>query len=114
VDGGRSRARVDEALATLEEQQAQHRKLVLQALGEVETALTAAAVARQRVDLAQAELLRRVADRSSAKAALTAGLGNRSNLLQAELAEGVVGESMLLRRLELILAWASAQKALGR
>lgn len=114
LDGGRSRARTDEALARLEEQQAQHRKLVLLALGEVETALTATAVAKQRVDLAQAELLRRAADRASAKAALAAGLGNRSNLLQAELAEGVVSEAMLLRRHELLLAWAGAQKALGQ
>jgi outer membrane protein, multidrug efflux system len=114
LDGGRSRARTDEALASLEEQQAQHRKLVLQALGEVETALNATAVAKQRVDLAQAELLRRATDRASAKAALAAGLGNRPNLLRAELAEGVVSESMLLRQHELLLAWAGAQKALGQ
>jgi NodT family efflux transporter outer membrane factor (OMF) lipoprotein len=114
LDGGRNRARTDEALATVEELRAQHRKLVLQALGEVETALTATAVARQRVDLAQAELLRRAADRSSAKTSLAAGLGNRSNLLQAELAESMAHDTLLQRRHELLLAWAAAQKALGQ
>jgi outer membrane protein, multidrug efflux system len=112
-DGGRNRARTDEALATVEELRAQHRKLVLQALGEVETALTATTVAKQRADLAQAELLRRAADRSSAKTALAAGVGNRSNLLQAELAESAAQDAMLLRRHELLLAWAAANRALG-
>jgi NodT family efflux transporter outer membrane factor (OMF) lipoprotein len=113
-DGGRNRARTDEAAAAVEEQQAQHRKLVLQALGEVETALSATSVARQRLDLAQAELLRRAADRTSAQAALAAGVGSRPNVLQAQWAELTVSESMLLRRHELLLAWAGAQKALGQ
>jgi NodT family efflux transporter outer membrane factor (OMF) lipoprotein len=114
LDGGRNRARANEALAAVEELRAQHRKLVLQALGEVETALTATAVARQRVDLAQAELLRRAADRSSARTALTAGVANRSNLLQAELAESAAHDAMLQRRHELLLAWAAAHRALGQ
>jgi NodT family efflux transporter outer membrane factor (OMF) lipoprotein len=112
-DAGRNRAKTDAATATVEELQAQHRKLVLQALGEVETALSATAVAKQRVDLAQTELQRRAADRSSAHHALAAGVGSRPNVLQAELAEHTVNEAVLSRRHELLLAWASAQKALG-
>lgn len=114
LDGGRERAKNEQAMATLEERQAEHRKSVLQALGEVETALNATAVARQRVDLAQEEGQRRAADRNSAQTALSAGVGSRPNLLQAEVAEVTVSELMQVRRHELLLAWANAQKALGQ
>jgi NodT family efflux transporter outer membrane factor (OMF) lipoprotein len=113
LDGGRNRAKTNEAVAAVEEQQAQHRKLVLQALREVDTALSATARAKERVDLAQAERVRRAADLAATQAALVSGLGSRPTVLQAELAELVAIESMLLRRHELLLAWASAHKALG-
>lgn len=114
LDSGRNQAKTDEAVATVEEQQMQHRKLVLQALREVELALSATATAKERVDLAQTEMQRRTADRSAARAALAAGVGSRPSVLQAELAELTARETIRSRQQELLLAWAGAQKALGR
>lgn len=114
LDAGRNRARTDQAIAVMDEQLAQHRKIVVQALVEVETTLGAAHAGRARVELAEGELVRRAADREAASATLAAGLGSRPALLQAELALLDAIEAMSLRRHELLRAWVSAQHALGR
>ena len=114
LDGGRARARGDQAIAVMDEQFALHRKVVLQALVEVETTLSAAQAGKSRVDLAETELARRLADRDAADRALAAGINSRPSLLQAELALLAATDTVSLRRHELLGAWVNAQKALGR
>ena len=114
LDGGQARARGDQAIAVMDEQFALHRKVVLQALVEVETALSAAHAGKYRVDLAETQLARRLDDRNAAGRALAAGIGSRPSLLQAELALLAATEAVSLRRHGLLGAWANAHKALGR
>lgn len=113
-DGGRSEARAEEARAVVEGSQAQHRKLVVQALAEAEAALSAAQAARERVALAVTELARREVDRSAAADLRVAGIGSRPALLRSEIEQLAAGESLSARRHELLVAWANAQRALGR
>ena len=114
LDGGRARARGDQAIAVMDEQFAWHRKVVLQALVEVETALSATHAGKSRVDLAETERERRLADRDASGQALAAGINSRPSLLQAELALLAATEAVSLRRHELLGAWVNAQKSLGR
>lgn len=113
-DGGRIDARAEQARAVADEQRAQHRKVVVQTLAEAETALSAAQTAQEKVAFAEAELARRAADRASAAAARSAGTGSRSAHLQSEIEQIAAAEQLSARRHGLLVAWANAQKALGR
>lgn len=114
IDTGRIQARTDAALAVAAEQQMEYRRAVLQALHEVEAALAEAVYARERLRSAAAALHRRAADRTAANDRLRRGAGDRSALLTAELAQIEARQTMMMRRHDLILAWASLQKTLGR
>ena len=113
-DGGRLEARGEQARAIAGESMARYRKTVLAALAEVETALSLAQTARERVLLAQAEVVRRRADALQLADLHAAGLAARPALLEREV-ERLGAEDMLsLRRHELLVAWSHAQSALGR
>lgn len=113
-DGGRIDARAEQARAVVDEQQAEYRKLVVQALAEAETALSATQAAKEGVAFAVAELARREADRTAAADARSAGVGSRPMLVQSEVEQLAATESLSARRHGLLVAWANAQKALGR
>jgi outer membrane protein TolC len=93
---------------------AQHRKLVVSALAEAETALSATQTARERAAFAEAELARRVADRAAAADLRAAGMGSRPELVQKEVEQLAAAETLSARRHDLLVAWATTQKALGR
>lgn len=113
LDGGRQRARAREAAGAMQEAYAQYRKLTLQALTEVETALSATQAAHEHVELAQRELARRHADRDDVDAGRAAGLESRPRWVRAELARVQAEAALQARRFELLIAWVSAQRALG-
>ncbi|MFN9122580.1 MAG: TolC family protein, partial [bacterium] len=113
-DGGRIEARTEQARATVDELHAQHRKLVVSALAEAETALSATQTARERAAFAEAELVRRVADRAAAADLRAAGMGSRPDLVQKEVEQLAAAETLSARRHDLLVAWANTQKALGR
>jgi multidrug efflux system outer membrane protein len=113
-DGGRIEARTEQARATVDELHAQHRKLVVSALAEAETALSATQTARERAAFAEAELARRVADRAAAADLRAAGMGSRPELVQKEVEQLAAAETLSARRHDLLVAWANTQKALGR
>ncbi|MFN9155575.1 MAG: TolC family protein, partial [bacterium] len=113
-DGGRIEARTEQARATVDELHAQHRKLVVSALAEAETALSATQIAREGAAFAEAELLRRVADRAAAADLRAAGMGSRPELVQKEVEQLAAAETLCARRHDLLVAWANTQKALGR
>lgn len=113
-DGGRIEARTEQARATVDELHAQHRKLVVSALAEAETALSATQTARERAAFAEAELVRRVADRAAAADLRAAGIGSRPELVQKEVEQLAAAETLSARRHDLLVAWANTQKALGR
>jgi multidrug efflux system outer membrane protein len=113
-DGGRIEARTEQARATVDELHAQHRKLVVSALAEAETALSATQTARERAAFAEAELVRRVADRAAAADLRAAGMGSRPELVQKEVEQLAAAETLSARRHDLLVAWANTQKALGR
>ncbi|MFN7474983.1 MAG: TolC family protein [Burkholderiales bacterium] len=112
-DGGRIEARTEQARATVDELHAQHRKLVVSALAEAETALSATQTARERAAFAEAELVRRVADRAAAADLRAAGMGSRPELVQKEVEQLAAAETLSARRHDLLVAWANTQKALG-
>ena len=112
--GGRIEARSEQARATVDELHAQHRKLVVSALAEAETALSATQTARARAAFAEAELVRRVADRAAAADLQSAGIGSRPELVQKEIEQLAATETLSARRHDLLVAWANTQKALGR
>lgn len=114
VDTGRITARTDAALALAAERQLEYRKTVLQALNEVEAALTEAASAHERLRTAESALHRRMADTTAAHNLLRQGADDRLALLRAELAGTDAYQGVMTRRRDLILAWASVQKSLGR
>jgi multidrug efflux system outer membrane protein len=113
-DGGRIDARKEQARATVDELYAQHRKMVVNALAEAETALSATQTARERVVFAEAELTRRVADRAAAAGLKSAGVGSRPELIQTEIEQLAAVETLSARRHDLLVAWANTHKALGR
>jgi NodT family efflux transporter outer membrane factor (OMF) lipoprotein len=113
-DGGRQQARTDEAAGVLKEAQAQYRKQVLQALGEVESALFTVQSAHEREALARAEVERRELDLATTEAARSAGTATRLASVQAELARVQAGTQLQARRFERLSAWAQAQRTLGR
>jgi len=113
-DGGRLQARGEQARAMADESIARYRKTVLAALAEVETALSLTQTVRERVTLAQAELVRRRADTRQLEDLKAAGLAARPALLEREVARLAAEETLSLRRHELLVAWAQAQTALGR
>jgi multidrug efflux system outer membrane protein len=113
-DGGRIEARTEQARATVDELHAQHRKLVVSALAEAETALSATQTARERAAFAEAELVRRVADSAAAADLRAAGMGSRPELVQKEVEQLAAAETLSARRHDLLVAWATTQKALGR
>jgi NodT family efflux transporter outer membrane factor (OMF) lipoprotein len=113
-DGGRIEARTARTRAAVDELHAQHRKLVVSALAEAETALSATQTARKRAALAKAELVRRVADRATAADLRSAGMGSRPELVQKEIEQLAAAETLSVRRHDLLVAWANTQKALGR
>ncbi len=113
-DGGRIEARTEQARAAVDELHANYRKLVVNALAEAETALSATQTARERVALAESELARRVADRAAASDLRSAGIGGRPELVQKEIEQLAAAETVSARRHDLLVAWATAQKALGR
>jgi multidrug efflux system outer membrane protein len=113
-DGGRIEARTEQARATVDELHAQHRKLVVSALAEAETALSATQTARERAAFAEAELVRRVADSAAAADLRAAGMGSRPELVQKEVEQLAAAETLSARRHDLLVAWANTQKALGR
>lgn len=113
-DGGRIEARTEQARAAVDELHAQHRKLVVSALAETETALSATQTARERMAFAEAELARRVADRSAAADLRSAGIGSRPELVQREIEQLAAAETLSARRHDLLVAWANTHKALGR
>lgn len=113
-DGGRIEARTEQARAAVDELHAQHRKLVVSALAEAETALSATQTARERAAFAEAELVRRVADRAAAADLRAAGMGSRPELVQKEIEQLAAAETLSARRHDLLVAWANTQKALGR
>lgn len=114
LDGGRVKARADAASAIATERQMEYRKVVLQALNEVEAALTEAAYAQERLRIAESALRRRVADATAASDRLRQGADDRLALLRAEFARIEAHQVLTTRRHELILGWASVQKTLGR
>jgi NodT family efflux transporter outer membrane factor (OMF) lipoprotein len=113
-DGGRIEARTEQARAAVDELHAHHRKLVVNALAEAETALSATQAASKRVAFAESELARRVADRAAAADLRSAGIGSRPELVQKEIEQLAAAETLSARRHDLLLAWANTQKALGR
>lgn len=113
-DGGRIEARAEQARASVNELHAQHRKLVVSALAEAETALSATQTARKRVTLAEAEVVRRAADRSAAADMRSAGMGSRSEEVQKEIEQLAAAEMLSARRHDLLVTWANTQKALGQ
>jgi outer membrane protein TolC len=113
-DGGRIDARKEQARARVDELYAQHRKMVVNALAEAETALSATQTARERVVFAEAELTRRVADRAAAAGLKSAGVGSRPELIQTEIEQLAAVETLSARRHDLLVAWANTHKALGR
>lgn len=113
-DGGRIEARTEQARAAVDELHAQHRKLVVSALAEAETAMSATQTARERAAFAEAELVRRVADRAGAADLRSAGMGSRPELVQKEIEQLAAEETLSVRRHDLLVAWANTQKALGR
>ena len=113
-DGGRIEARTEQARAVVDELHAHHRKLVVNALAEAETALSATQAASERVALAESELARRVADRAAAADLRSAGIGSRPELVQKEIEQLAAAETLSARRHDLLVAWATTQKALGR
>ena len=113
-DGGRIEARTEQARAAVDELYAHHRKLVLNALAEAETALSAAQTASDRVALAESELVRRMANREAAEDLRSAGIGSRPELVQKEVEQLAAAQTLSARRHDLLVAWANAQKALGR
>jgi NodT family efflux transporter outer membrane factor (OMF) lipoprotein len=113
-DGGRIEARAEQARGAVDELHARYRMLVVSALAEAETALSSTQTARERTAFAEAELVRRVADRAAAADLRSAGVGSRPELLQKEVEELAAAESLSVRRHDLLLAWANTQKALGR
>ncbi len=113
-DGGRIEARSEQARAAVDELHAQYRKVVVNALAEAETALSATQAASERVTFASSELARRAADRAAAADLRSAGIGSRPELLQKEIEQLAAAEILSMRRHDLLAAWASAQKALGR
>jgi outer membrane protein, multidrug efflux system len=113
-DGGRQQARSDEATGAFKEAHAQYRKQVLQALGEVESALVTLQTAHEREALAHDELARRELDRATTEAARSAGTATRLASVQAELARVQAGTQLQARRFERLSAWAQAQRTLGR
>jgi hypothetical protein len=76
--------------------------------------LSATQTARKRAALAKAELVRRVADRAAAADLRSAGIGSRPELVQKEIEQIVAAETLSARRHDLLVAWTTAQKALGR
>ena len=114
LDGGQVKARTDAAAAIAAERQMEYRKVVLQALNEVEAALTEAVFARERLRIAESTLSRRVADTTAASDLLRQGVGDRLALLRAERAGIEAHQGVTMRRHDLLLAWASVQKTLGR
>ncbi len=113
-DGGRGQARTDAASAIAIERQVEYRKVVLQALHEVEAALTEATHAQQKLSIAESTVQRRVADAANTSNLLHQGAADRLALLRAELARIDAIQLATTRRHDLFLAWASVQKALGR
>ena len=114
LDGGRIKARTDAASAIATQRQMEYRKVVLQALNEVEVALTEAAHAQERWRIAESSVRRRGADTTAASDRLRQGAGDRLALLRAELAVIEAHRAATTRRHDLVLAWASLQKMLGR
>lgn len=113
-DGGRIEARTEQARAAVDELHANYRKLVVNALAEAETALSATQTASERVAFAEAELARRVADRAAAAGLRSAGIASRPELIQKEIVQLAAAETLSARRYDLLVAWANTQKALGR
>ena len=113
-DGGRIEARTEQARAAVHELHAQHRKLVVSALAEAETALSATQTARERATLAEAEMVRRAADRAAAEDLRSAGIGSRPELVQKEIEQLAAAQTLSARRHDLLVSWANTQKALGR
>ncbi len=114
LDGGRVKARTDAASAIATQRQMEYRKVVLQALNEVETALTETVHAQERLRITESSVRRRVADTTAASVRLRQGAGDRTTLIRAELARIEAHQGATARRHDLILAWASLQKTLGR
>lgn len=113
-DGGRNKSHTERAHAAIDEFYAQYRKLVVGALAEAETALSATQTARERAAFAEAELSRRVADRETAEDLRSAGIGSRPELIQKEIEQLVATQTLSTRRYDLLVAWATTQKTLGR
>lgn len=114
LDGGRVKARTDAASALATERQMEYRRVVLQALNEVEAALTEAAHAQEQSRIAEAALRRRADDATAASDLLRQGAGDRPTLLKAELATIEAHRAATARRHDLLLAWARVQKTLGK
>lgn len=113
-DGGRLEARGEQARAMADASFAQYRKTVLAALAEVETALSLTQTARERVLLAQEEFARRKTDTQHLADRNAVGLVDRPALLERKIEQLAAGETLSLRRYELLMAWSHAHASLGR
>ncbi len=113
LDGGRNKADTKQAIAQAGEQHAAYRKVVLQALAEVENALSELESAQARLALAQAEHQRRSEDHEAERAALQAGTADRPSVVRTELALIDALSTMRRRQRDAMAAWADAQQALG-
>ena len=113
-DAGRIEARAEQAHATFDELYAHYRKLVLNALAETETALSATRTARERMVFAEFELARRVVEHAATADLRSAGIGSKPELVEKEINQLTAADSLSKRRHDLLVAWANTQKALGR
>ena len=114
LDGGRVKARTDVASAIAVERYMEYRKVVLQVLNEVESALTEAAYTQEQLRIAESATNRRAADTIAVSNLMHQGMSGRLAFLRAELARIDAIQLETVRRHNLILAWASVQKTLGR
>jgi multidrug efflux system outer membrane protein len=114
LDGGRHRARSREAEAAFREAHARYRKVVLEALAEVETALSDLHAEHERVELAEGQFARMLADHTDADAMRAAGVHSRPAVLQTRLAQLQAEAALQQRRCALLVAGVRTERALGR
>jgi outer membrane protein TolC len=88
--------------------------VVLEALAEVETALSDLHAEHERVELAEGQFARMLADHTDADAMRAAGVHSRPAVLQTRLAQLQAEAALQQRRCALLLAGVRTERALGR
>ncbi len=113
LDFGRTRARIDQAKAGRDEATAQYEGTVLNALGEVETALARLGHARQDV-IAQARI-KASADRAATlmRQRQTAGVASVVDVIDTERTRLSAEQNLLVAKATLIDDYVALQKSLG-